>query len=60
MSGGRYADPWHDFDRTSTRLAEILESAGFAAGVRADPDEAVHDLDDVSLLVGIPAIRGPV
>ena len=49
--GGRYADPWHDFDRTSTRLAEILEGAGFAVGVRADPDEAVHDLDDVSLLV---------
>lgn len=43
LSGqGRYADPWHDFTGTSTRIAEILGGSGLTVRVcGSDSDEPV-------------------
>jgi len=53
LSGaGRYAEPWHRFDETSARLAELVAEAGFEVEVREDVDAALGSLgDDVTLLV---------
>lgn len=43
LSGqGRYADPWHDFIGTSTRISEILRATGLTVQVcGSDADEPV-------------------
>lgn len=48
---GRYADPWHPFDRTSARIAEVLTGAGFEVTVEPDVDLALQSLAGVDLLV---------
>ena len=64
LSGaGRYADPWHAFADTSSRLAGLLEGEGLTVEVRDDVDDALSGaLDDVDLLVinlGDPGLTGP-
>ncbi|GAA1055214.1 hypothetical protein GCM10017608_31470 [Agromyces luteolus] len=53
LSGaGRYADPWHPYAETSSRLAELVADAGFDVEIREDVDAALGGLDDdVTLLV---------
>lgn len=48
---GRYADPWHPFQRTSRLLAGVLTDAGFAVTIDDDLDAAMTRLQDVALLV---------
>lgn len=48
---GRYADPWHPFDRTTPRIAGALTEAGFVVEVDHDVDHAMTSLDGVDLLV---------
>ncbi|WP_378145126.1 ThuA domain-containing protein [Cnuibacter sp. UC19_7] len=61
---GRYADPWHPFDVTAGRLAELLCDEGLSVEVSGEVDErmaALVDSDDVDLLVldiGDPALAG--
>lgn len=52
LSGtGRYADPWHPFPETSTRIADLLAGAGHKVTVETDIDRGMRRLDDVDLLV---------
>lgn len=52
LSGdGRYADPWHDFARTSARLADLLTGCGLTVTIATDVDEAMSRLEAVDLLV---------
>ena len=45
LSGqGRYADPWHPFERTSARLAALLAGCGLEVEVRGDVDAALAGL----------------
>lgn len=61
---GRYADPWHPFDVTAGRLAELLCDEGLTVEVAGEVDDrmaALADSDDVDLLVldiGDPALAG--
>ncbi len=48
---GRYADPWHLFRHTSSRIEGILRDDGWEVDVVDDPDRALASLDDASLLV---------
>lgn len=48
---GRYADPWHPFERTSERLGEVLAADGWEVGVSDDVDGVLQRLDGVDLLV---------
>ena len=51
---GRYEDPWHDHAATSHRLAVLLAEVGgrpTAVDVRSTFPDALHELDDVDLLV---------
>lgn len=48
---GRYADPWHPFDRTSPRIASILSDVGFETSLSTDLDGAMSTLEGISLLV---------
>ncbi|MBS3179859.1 MULTISPECIES: ThuA domain-containing protein [unclassified Pseudoclavibacter] len=48
---GRYADPWHPYERTSPLLGALLERCGFTVRIRDDVDAAMRDLVDVDLLV---------
>lgn len=48
---GRYADPWHPFDRTSPRIVSILSDAGFETSLSTDIDGAMTTLEGISLLV---------
>lgn len=50
---GRYADPWHPFERTAAALAELLRGLDdVEATVRGDVDAALAEgLDAVDLLV---------
>ncbi|WP_245861235.1 ThuA domain-containing protein [Microbacterium aurantiacum] len=48
---GRYADPWHPFDRTSPLLARVLEPAGFDVEIDDDVDHAMANLQGVDLVV---------
>ncbi|MCS5716454.1 ThuA domain-containing protein [Herbiconiux sp. CPCC 205716] len=44
LSGsGRYADPWHPFARTSTKLAELAREEGLVVDQRHDIDDAVAE-----------------
>jgi uncharacterized protein len=58
---GRYADPWHPFERTSERLREIL--AGFDVDEPLDVDDAlgsaVHAPDLVVANLGKPLDGAP-
>lgn len=46
MSGaGRYADPWHPFERTSAAVARILTEAGIEVEIRDDVDAALAALE---------------
>lgn len=47
---GRYADPWHPFDRTSPLLAALIGAAGFDVAID-EVDAAMQRLDSVDLLV---------
>ncbi|MHA7987496.1 ThuA domain-containing protein [Rathayibacter sp. CAU 1779] len=51
---GRYADPWHPFEITSARVAEVLRDAGHTVSVTDDVDARLAALaapGDVDLLV---------
>lgn len=48
---GRYADPWHPFERTSLLIADVLASAGFETTIDDDVDQAMTRLDGVDLLI---------
>lgn len=48
---GRYADPWHPYAATSTRLADILRGDGWHVEVIDDPDCALASLEGAQLLV---------
>ncbi|WP_431030590.1 ThuA domain-containing protein [Plantibacter sp. RU18] len=48
---GRYADPWHPYDRTSPLIAEVLSTAGFETTIDDDVDQAMTRLDGVDLLI---------
>lgn len=43
---GRYADPWHPFERTSARLRVLLESVGHDVSEPDDVDGALASLAD--------------
>ncbi|MFF2050059.1 ThuA domain-containing protein [Leifsonia sp. NPDC058194] len=64
LSGaGRYADPWHPFPETSSRLAALLHGQGLDVEVSEDVDARMAALtdDDPDLLVlnfGDPAHTG--
>lgn len=65
LSGeGRYADPWHPFERTSGRLARLLTSLGVDAVISRDVDARMaalsSDLPDLLVLnLGDPALNFP-
>ena len=48
---GRYADPWHPYQRTSPLIAAVLTDAGFDTGVETDVDDAMTRLSGTDLLV---------
>jgi type 1 glutamine amidotransferase len=62
LSGaGRFADPWHPFQETSSRLGDILRVEGFDVEI-AGADDRMADLADAQLVVvniGAPSIPDP-
>jgi type 1 glutamine amidotransferase len=48
---GRYADPWHRFEETSSALVSVLSEAGFEVTIDLDVDHALRSLDGVDLVV---------
>lgn len=67
LSGaGRYADPWHPFDATSGRLADILRGEGIDVEVSGEVDARLaslsapgdRDPDLLVLNIGDPALAG--
>jgi hypothetical protein len=46
---GRYADPWHPFDRTSPQLAELAREVGFVVVQPDDVETALADLETGAL-----------
>ena len=57
--GGLYADPWHPFAATSTRLAEIGERLGLAVEIAEDLEARLVDLRGVDVVV-VNAAGGPL
>jgi hypothetical protein len=57
--GGRWADPWHAFAATSTRLAGIAESLGHTVEIAEELEERLVDLSGVDIVV-VNAADGPV
>jgi type 1 glutamine amidotransferase len=57
--GGRWADPWHPFAATSTRLAGIAESLGHTVEIVEELEERLVDLGGVDVVV-VNAADGPV
>ena len=61
--GGRYADPWHPFAATSSRLAALLSGLGFDVETTDDVDAGLSGLDGGTDLlvanVGDPSRNGP-
>jgi len=57
--GGPYADPWHPFGATSSRLAAIAGSLGHDVEVAEELEERLVDLGDVDVVV-VNAAAGPV
>ena len=59
---GPYADPWHPFPDTSTRLAAIVESVGYTVRISEDVEPTLADPGRCRLLViniGNPATPRP-
>jgi len=56
--GGRYADPWHRFTKTSARLADVLWSLGHRVEVSDFVADRVADLSGFDLIV-VNAAAGP-
>lgn len=56
--GGRWADPWHPFAATSTRLAGIAESLGHTVEIAEELEERLVDLGGVDVVV-VNAADGP-
>ena len=56
--GGRYADPWHPFAKTSARLADVLWSLGHRVEVTDFIADRVADLSGFDLIV-VNAAAGP-
>ncbi len=48
--GGRYADPWHPFAKTSARLADVLWSLGHRVEVADFVADRVADLSGFDLI----------
>ncbi|SDT23150.1 ThuA domain-containing protein [Microlunatus soli] len=48
---GRYADPWHDFARTSQRIAEVITGLGHEVKIDDRVEDALTDLAGVDLVV---------
>ena len=48
---GRYADPWHPFPATSSRIADALRADDWDVTVDDDVDHALSSLDGFDLLV---------
>ena len=62
---GRYADPWHPFERTSAAVAEVLAEDGLDVEITEDVDDALAGLaesvpDLLVLNIGDPAGPRPV
>ncbi len=57
--GGRWADPWHAFAATSTRLAWIAESLGHTVEIAEELEERLVDLSGIDVVV-VNAADGPV
>jgi type 1 glutamine amidotransferase len=61
--GGKYADPWHRFARTSARLADVLWSLGHRVEVTDFVSDRVADLAQADLagfdLIVVNAAAGP-
>jgi type 1 glutamine amidotransferase len=57
--GGPYADPWHPFAATSSRLAEIAGSLGYDVETAEQVEERLVDLEDIDVLI-VNAAAGPV
>jgi len=56
--GGKFADPWHRFARTSARLADLLWSLGHQVEVTDFVSDRVADLTHFDLIV-VNAANGP-
>ena len=56
--GGKFADPWHRFARTSARLADVLWSLGHQVEVTDFVSDRVADLAHFDLIV-VNAAAGP-
>jgi type 1 glutamine amidotransferase len=56
--GGKFADPWHRFARTSARLADVLWSLGHHVEVTDFVSDRVADLAHFDLIV-VNAAAGP-
>ena len=56
--GGKFADPWHRFARTSARLADVLWSLGHQVEVTDFVADRVADLSGFDLIV-VNAAAGP-
>ena len=56
--GGKFADPWHPFARTSARLADVLWSLGHQVEVTDFVADRVADLSGFDLIV-VNAAAGP-
>ena len=56
--GGKYADPWHAFAKTSARLADVLWSLGHQVEVTDFIADRVADLSGFDLIV-VNAAAGP-
>jgi hypothetical protein len=56
--GGRYADPWHPFAKTSARLADVLWGLGHRVEVTDFIADRVADLSGFDLIV-VNAAAGP-
>lgn len=48
---GPYADPWHPFERTSPRIADVLRPAGHTVEIRDTDPGSLLDLTSFDLLV---------
>jgi type 1 glutamine amidotransferase len=54
---GRYADPWHPFEQTTSILAELLGAAGYRVEIASDVDSRLAEGIETDLLVvnaGLP------
>jgi len=57
--GGPYADPWHPFGATSSRLAVIAGSLGHDVEIAEEVEQRLVDLREVDIVI-VNAAAGPV